>query len=77
MPEKVKKVLLLPLRFLKLIGKGIVSGIKAAVGFGVKRYLFGKPDKKTRKINRQQKKIHKEQHKINKAKAKVLKLQDK
>ena len=68
MPEKLKKVLLAPLKLLGLIfgfiGKAIGKGAKTGGKWYVKRQVFGKPDKKTRKINRQQKKIHKEKKKI-------------
>ena len=80
MPEKLKKVLLAPLKLLGLIfrfiGKGIGKGARTGGKWYVKRQVFGKPDKKTRKINRQQKKIHKEKKKIKEAKAKMMKLQD-
>ena len=80
MPEIVKNVLLAPVRLIALIFKGIgkVIGKVAKTGgkWYVKRQVFGKPDKKTRKINRQQKKIHKEKKKIKEAKAKMMKLQD-
>lgn len=80
MPEKLKKVLLAPLKLLGLIfgfiGKAIGKGAKTGGKWYVKRQVFGKPDKKTRKINRQQKKIHKEKKKIKEAKAKMMELQD-
>ena len=80
MPEKLKKVLLAPLKLLGLIfrfiGKGIRKSARTGGKWYVKRQVFGKPDKKTRKINRQQKKIHKEKKKIKEAKAKMMELQD-
>ena len=80
MPEKVKKVLLAPFRLLGLIFKVIGRGIqKVSMAFGkwfLYRYIFGKRDKKSRKIHKQEKKIMKQQQKIKKAKARVLKLQD-
>ena len=77
MAEKIKKILLLPVRLLKQIWKWLMIGFLNFLKFYVKRYAFGKPDKKTRKINRQQKKIRKQKQKIKEAKEKVQKLQDK
>ena len=80
MPEILKKVLLAPFKLLGLIfrfiGKGIRKSARTGGKWYVKRQVFGKPDKKTRKINRQQKKIHKEKKKIKEAKAKMMELQD-
>ena len=77
MAEMIKKILMLPVRLLKQIWKWLMIAFLRFLKFYVNRFAFGKPDKKTRKINRQQKKIRRQKQKIKEAKEKVQKLQDK